>query len=413
MPFDWQAELTAPTSLPLIPAWNSHASTSVTTEQLITAPPKSFDAVVGGFRSSPVEEAPYPVPCIKGDSLSIRIGQDDYVKGLAKCQFALQGRLTLSKGDKPYTARDLASKLGKVWKMVPLGRGCYNFLFEHPDDLSHIWIAGTVSLQPGLLRLSQWTKDFNHNSQTQTHASLWIRLVELPHEYWRERTLKVIASVVGTPISIDGPARNRAFGHYARILVDIDLSMRVYEEILVEREGFAFKVEVQYERRPLFCHHCYVIGHNVTNCKWLNPEAAKVTDRGKKQVPKTNNSNQPSVVKGSSSSGTLRYVPVVPPPTAATTDATVTQAAVPPPTAATSDGTATQAIVPPSVATTNENAIEFDVPVAIASTTNENATQSVPQRDVATSCFRYILQDVSNADPQGNLPRPDVPWQQP
>ena len=125
-------------------------------------------------------------------------------------------------------------------------------------------------------------------------------------------------------------------------------------------------------------------------------------------MPKTNNSNQPSVVKGSSSSGTLRYVPVVPPPTAATTDATVTQVAVPPPTAATSNGTATQAIVPPSVATTNENATEFDVPLAIASTTNENATQSVPQRDVATGCFRYILQDVSNADPQGNLPRPDV-----
>jgi len=161
----------------------------VTAAQLITAPPKSFAAVVGGFRSSPAEEAPYPVSCIKGDSLAIRIGQDEYVKGLAECQFALRGRLTLSKGDKPYTARDLASKVGKVWKMVhqwkmvPLGKGYYAFLFEHLDDLSRIWTGGTVSLQPGLLRLSQWTKDFNHNSQTQTHASLWIRFVGLPQEY--------------------------------------------------------------------------------------------------------------------------------------------------------------------------------------------------------------------------------------
>jgi len=116
MPFDWQAELTASASLSLMPAHN--ASTSVTAAQLITAPPKSFAAAVGGFRSSPAEEAPYPVSCIKGDSLVIRIGQDEYVKGLAECQFALRGRLTLSKGDKPYTARDLASKLGKVWKMI-------------------------------------------------------------------------------------------------------------------------------------------------------------------------------------------------------------------------------------------------------------------------------------------------------
>jgi len=68
---------------------------------------------------------------------------------------------------------------------------------------------------------------------------------------------------VGTPISIDGLTRNRAFRHYVRILVDIDLSKRVYDKILVEREGFAFKVEVQYERCLLFFHHCYFIGHNV------------------------------------------------------------------------------------------------------------------------------------------------------
>jgi len=88
---------------------------------------------------------------------------------------------------------------------------------------------------------------------------------------------------VGTPISINALTRNRAFGHYARILVDIDLSKRVFDEILVEIEGFAFKVEVQYECRPLFCHHCYVIGHNVTTCKWLYSEASK-ENRGKSKV---------------------------------------------------------------------------------------------------------------------------------
>jgi hypothetical protein len=138
------------------------------------------------------------------------------------------------------------------------------------DDLHKIWEAGTINLKPGFLRLSQWTKDFNFYSQRQTHASIWICLVELPQEYWLERTLKEIASVVGTPIDLDGPTHNRSFGHYARILVDINLSKRTFGKILVERECFAFKVEVQYEWRPLFCHHCYVIRHNVTNCKLMH-----------------------------------------------------------------------------------------------------------------------------------------------
>lgn len=32
--------------------------------------------------------------------------------------------------------------------------------------------------------------------------------------------------------------------YYARILVDIDLSKRTFDKILLEREGYAFKVEI-------------------------------------------------------------------------------------------------------------------------------------------------------------------------
>lgn len=62
---------------------------------------------------------------------------------------------------------DLVTKLGKVWKtvnkwkMVPLGMGYYDFHFESAEDLQKIWSAGTIDLKPDLLRLSQWTKDFN------------------------------------------------------------------------------------------------------------------------------------------------------------------------------------------------------------------------------------------------------------
>jgi len=181
---------------------------------------------------------PFQSRALKGTN-SIKIGQEDYIKGLEECRNTLRGRLTLVKGDKLYTDKDLATKLGAVWKllhkwkMVPLGKGYYNFHFESIDDFRKIWAVGTANLKPGLLRLSQWTKDFSHYSQKQTHASIWIRLVELPQEYWREHTLKEIASAIGTPIDLDAPTRNRAFGHYAHLLVDIDLSKRSFDEILV------------------------------------------------------------------------------------------------------------------------------------------------------------------------------------
>jgi len=101
----------------------------------------------------------------------------------------LRGRLTLNKGNKPYTTRDLAAKLGKFckmvnkWKMISLGRGYYDLLFEQADDLRRVWAASNIALNTDLLCLFQWMKDFNHYSRKQTHSSIWIRLIELLQEY--------------------------------------------------------------------------------------------------------------------------------------------------------------------------------------------------------------------------------------
>jgi len=125
----------------------------------------------------------------------------------------------------------------------------------------------TVNLKPGLLRLFEWTQDFNVHTQRNTHAQVWIKLMDLPQEYWMERTLREIASAVGTPLLIDNVTTKPIFGHYARILVNMDFSRNFFYEIVVEREGYAFPVEVVYERIPDFCTHCQTIGHDVTACR--------------------------------------------------------------------------------------------------------------------------------------------------
>jgi len=58
------------------------------------------------------------------------------------------------------------------------------------------------------------------------------------------RIIFAIASSVGTPICVDSaasdPTLERTFGHFARVLVDIDLSKNLNHEVLVERKGFWF-----------------------------------------------------------------------------------------------------------------------------------------------------------------------------
>lgn len=46
--------------------------------------------------------------------------------------------------------------------------------------------------------------------------------MDLPHEKWQDQTLLEIASVVGTPLTLNGTTENMAFGQHARILVDMN-----------------------------------------------------------------------------------------------------------------------------------------------------------------------------------------------
>lgn len=54
--------------------------------------------------------------------------------------------------------------------------------------------------------------------------------MELPQEYQLDKTLFEIASVIGTHLIIDTTTRNRTFRHYVRVLVDLDLSRRIFHE---------------------------------------------------------------------------------------------------------------------------------------------------------------------------------------
>ncbi|XP_058775347.1 uncharacterized protein LOC131649612 [Vicia villosa] len=82
----------------------------------------------------------------------------------------------------------------------------------------------------------------------------------------------------------------RPFGHFARVLVDIDLSAKIRHKLWVEREDFAFLVNVEYENLPLFCSHCHNIGHSFSSCKLIKVDQEKRVSKEKHK--RTGNKSQ-------------------------------------------------------------------------------------------------------------------------
>jgi hypothetical protein len=91
-----------------------------------------------------------------------------------------------------------------------------------------------------------------------------------------------IARGVGTPLLIDKATKERQFGYFARVFVDVDLAGELPSSLMVEREAHCFPIEVVYEN---LCAHCRMVDHTVDHCKHLTA-TRKPNVQGKQQVEK-------------------------------------------------------------------------------------------------------------------------------
>ncbi|XP_058761211.1 uncharacterized protein LOC131634557 [Vicia villosa] len=265
---------------------------------------RSFAQALTGVCDIPLSQLPNPV--IKGDRPSITIPEEEYEAGIAECKNNLHGRVLWKKGSTPLTVAALKDKLAlswsevKNWGMLSLGKGYYEFNFASPEDMRRVRAFGAINLNPGSLKLFAWTKDFNPSLQCNTSAQVWIRLFGLSQEYWRPRIVFAIASCVGTPICIDAASSksrvDRTFGQYVRVLVDMDLTKTLNHNVLVERTGFAFFADIEYENIPPFCEHCKKLGHVRQDCKSMMKQTNTSAPRTKSiYIQKNSTSNTDTV----------------------------------------------------------------------------------------------------------------------
>ncbi|KAH6786733.1 hypothetical protein C2S52_006285 [Perilla frutescens var. hirtella] len=100
-----------------------------------------------------------------------------------------------------------------------------------------------------------------------TLTQLWVRLYNLPLEYWHEEVFVGIARLVGNPLKIDGMSMHGEVGHFARILIEIDMSQPLQSSVMVDREEASFFVDLSYENIPLFCSDCQMVGYSTSKCR--------------------------------------------------------------------------------------------------------------------------------------------------
>ncbi|KAL0364404.1 UNVERIFIED_CONTAM: hypothetical protein Sangu_0538000 [Sesamum angustifolium] len=101
--------------------------------------------------------------------------------------------------------------------------------------------------------------DFKEDSISLT--PVWATLPSLPLECWNANALGKIGSKLGTPIAMDSHTLKMERVSYARILVEVDASKPLVDQVDFIPNGVMRSQPVVYEFIPKFCTKCNRFGH--------------------------------------------------------------------------------------------------------------------------------------------------------
>ncbi|PON42859.1 Endonuclease/exonuclease/phosphatase [Trema orientale] len=227
-------------------------------------------------------------PSLKGNYICVEVNEAALLNQLELCQFSLIGRIFLSKGDSPWKLVDLKFKLQTVWslsslwRLISLGRGFFHILLSSEADKAKVWGLGSLNLKLGVPHLQSWFSNFNPHTRSSTNAQVRVHFHELCWVYWDRQNLSDLARGVGIPIRFDEMILKGEFGHYARMLIDIDLSQPISDSLMVEVGNDCLFIPLEYERLPSFCSSYKFIGHEASNCRRIHKQVL-VKDGEKRQ----------------------------------------------------------------------------------------------------------------------------------
>lgn len=140
--------------------------------------------------------------------------------------------------------------------------------------MERLLLEGPWTVNGMILQLSPWKPFFEPSFAKLSTAAIWVQFHNLPVEYWDGDTLETIANNFGTLIKIDEFTTTLVRSKYARVCIEVDLSKPLCRGFWIGDDFHRVFVVVMYERLPMFCYNCGLIGHGSSSCTKVMPTGA-------------------------------------------------------------------------------------------------------------------------------------------
>jgi hypothetical protein len=212
---------------------------------------------------------------------------------------------------------NLWAQYGKV-EVFLLENGLYLFRFRDEKTRDEVMEAKLWNIANKPLILRKWTPGMQLLKLSLSNVPVWIKLHNLPIEFWNNTCLSYVASGVGKPLCADFVTEEQLRLGFARVLVEVNIDSDFPKEIeIVGADGSRVAVGIEYPWLPVKCKKCKAFGHLAHTCtkiekqiwlpkrtdpahsKQVGLEIKKVNEMKKGDMPNAVNSEQWKVVRPS------------------------------------------------------------------------------------------------------------------
>ena len=208
----------------------------------------------------PTESCPHPTIVI----------DDDYIKDLSE---PWKGALILRMLGKSINYNLLHTKINTMWslngrfQLIDLGQSCYILHNVSESHKEAILTEGPWVIQGHYLVVRKWFPNFRPSVDRISSTIVWVRVPELPIEYYAPDIIYSIAASMGEPIKVDYNTFTTTRGKFARFSVQLDLDKPLKGAIQIR--GVTYPIE--YENFTTICFTCGRVGHRSNDCPTNHP----------------------------------------------------------------------------------------------------------------------------------------------
>ncbi|XP_059441719.1 uncharacterized protein LOC132174022 [Corylus avellana] len=148
-----------------------------------------------------------------------------------------------------------------------LENGLYLFKFADEKTRDEVMEARVWHMANKPLILRKWTPGMQLLNISLSSVPVWIKLHNLPIEFWNATCLSYVASGVGKPICADSVTEEQLRLGFARVLVEVDMNYVFPKEIeIVGVDGGRVVVGIEYPWLLVKCKKCKLFGHLSHTC---------------------------------------------------------------------------------------------------------------------------------------------------